>query len=400
MPAVNPVILKWARETADLSLEEAACQISLNDAYGKTGAERLAALEAGEKEPPRPLLKRMAKKYRRSLLVFYLSEPPPTGDRGQDFRTLPDADMSYDPYLDALIRDLNTRQSLVKSLLEDDEAEPLSFIGSAHMDQGHQIVAKNIVNTLEFSLSNYRAQKSINDAFFYLRECIERSGIFVLLVGNLGSHHTTIPVDTFRGFAIADPIAPFVVVNDQDARTAWSFTVLHEVAHLWLGTTGVSGRSFELAIERFCNNVAGSILLPSHELTELPEFRQLPLEDTLVPITEFARARNISRAMVVYKLLLVERIDRSQWLTLSNQFRQDWLEDKKRKKGNKGEGAKTGGPNYYVVRRHRLGPNLLSLVSRSIGEGTLSPTKAAKILDVKPRNVEPLLSVGHPGGGA
>jgi len=36
---------------------------------------------------------------------------------------------------------------------------------------------------------------------------------------------------------------PFIVINDQDARAAWSFTALHEVAHLGLGTTGVSPAS-------------------------------------------------------------------------------------------------------------------------------------------------------------
>jgi Zn-dependent peptidase ImmA (M78 family) len=399
MPAVNPQILIWARETADLSLEEAARAISLNDARGKTGAERLAALEAGEEEPSRPLLKRMAEKYRRPLLVFYLGEPPPKGDRGQDFRRLPDeAPAPYNANLDALIRDLNTRQSLVKSLLEDDEAEPLRFIGSARMRQGTDAVADSIISTLRFSLADFRAQRNVSDAFAYLRDRIENSGIFVLLVGNLGSHHTAIPVGIFRGFAIADPIAPFVVVNDQDARAAWSFTALHEVAHLWLGTTGISGTSDELEIERFCNEVAGTILLPSYELSELPDIHFATFEEALAQVSAFAKERNISRAMVAYKLFLAGSIDRPRWQAFRNQFANDWLEGKEKKQEEQGEGAKAGGPNYYVVRRHRLGPTLISLVSRSISDGALSPTKAARILDVKPRNVEPLLSIRQPGG--
>jgi hypothetical protein len=53
MPAVNKDILIWARITAGLSLEEAAKAIYLNDAYGKSGAERLAELENGIGEPSR-----------------------------------------------------------------------------------------------------------------------------------------------------------------------------------------------------------------------------------------------------------------------------------------------------------------------------------------------------------
>jgi hypothetical protein len=40
------------------------------------------------------------------------------------------------------------------------------------------------------------------------------------------------PVDVLRGFAIADPTAPFIVINDQDARPAWAFTAVHDLAHL------------------------------------------------------------------------------------------------------------------------------------------------------------------------
>src|SRR5271156_3584309 len=106
MPALNPEILEWARETAGLSLEEAAQAIELNEARGVPGPQRLAALESGKEEPSRPLLLRMAKAYRRSLLVFYLEKPPKIGDRGKDFRTLPGGEPPlFNPVLDALIRD-------------------------------------------------------------------------------------------------------------------------------------------------------------------------------------------------------------------------------------------------------------------------------------------------------
>jgi transcriptional regulator with XRE-family HTH domain len=89
MGAIRPEILTWARETAGLSLEDAAQALGLKETRGQTGTERLAALEAGTGEPSRPLLLKMSHAYRRPLLVFYLNQPPKTGDRGQDFRTLP-----------------------------------------------------------------------------------------------------------------------------------------------------------------------------------------------------------------------------------------------------------------------------------------------------------------------
>src|SRR5262245_20669918 len=90
MTRVNPAMLQWARETAGLDLQAAADKIDLRATRRTAAPERLAALEAGAEEPSRALLLRMAKQYHRPLLTFYLAQPPRKGDRGQDFRTLPD----------------------------------------------------------------------------------------------------------------------------------------------------------------------------------------------------------------------------------------------------------------------------------------------------------------------
>lgn len=132
MSAIQPKILTWARQTAGLSLADAARALGLTGARGRTGAQRIEAMELGEDEPSRTMLLKMAKAYRRPLLVFYLAEPPRTGDRGQDFRTLPGHE-KFNPELDALVRDIKARQGLIRSILEDDNAGPLDFVNSATM---------------------------------------------------------------------------------------------------------------------------------------------------------------------------------------------------------------------------------------------------------------------------
>jgi Zn-dependent peptidase ImmA (M78 family) len=390
---LNPDILVWARETAGLSLEEAAHAIDLKDAYGASGAERLAALEAGKEEPSRPLLLRMAKTYRRSLLVFYLEHRPKTGDRGKDFRTLPGAkEPPYNPVLDALLRDIRGRQGILRSLLEDSEAEKLPFIGSATVDVPVSTLSEQITRQLRFDLNTFRKQARIEEAFAYLRSRTEASHIFVLLLGNLGTHHTNISVDTFRGFALADPIAPLVVINDNDAISAWSFTALHEVAHLWLGATGLSGFAGGLKIEQYCSDVAAEILLPPRELGDLARARALSSEELAERVSQFADKRNISRAMVAYRLFRTGAIPEKTYNELRARFYKDWVAHTERETlKRKGQ---EGGPSYYVVRRHKIGKALLALANRSLGEGVLTYTKAARLLGVKARNVEPLLSGG------
>jgi Zn-dependent peptidase ImmA (M78 family)/transcriptional regulator with XRE-family HTH domain len=389
VPAVDPEILTWARETAGLSLERAADAIQLSAARGLSGAERLEALENSQGEPSRVLLRRMAEKYRRPLIVFYLKRPPDTGNRGEDFRRAPDAPpLEYDPQLDALIRNVRARHDLARSLLEDEEASPLHFIGSHTMERGAPAVAESIRTTIGFELAEFRKARDVKAAFSYLRGCLERQGIFVLLVGNLGSYHSNIPAATFRGYAIADAVAPFIVINDNDAHAAWSFTALHEAAHLWLGRTGISGPSHEAGIEEFCNNVAGRLLLARDELQELADLRGLPLDDVLNRISPFASERNISCRMVAYQLLRANIIDGVRYEEVCRRLHADWLESTAKAPDAARDNS---GPNYYVVRRHRLGPALLNLARRSLDGGVLTPTKAAQLLAVKPVSVHALL---------
>jgi Zn-dependent peptidase ImmA (M78 family)/transcriptional regulator with XRE-family HTH domain len=405
---VNPEILRWAREAAHLTLEDAADELGLATARGIAGPDRLAALEAGEEEPTRPLLVRMARQYRRPLLTFYLSAPPRQGERGQDFRTLPSEHSRRDDALvDALIRDVRARQAMVRALLEaEDEAAPLPFVGSVLMPRGVQAVADAINRTLGLDIAHFRCGDPNNNraskkGFDYLRDRAEKAGIYVLLIGNLGSYHTNFDVEIFRGFALADPIAPFVVINDRDAKTAWSFTLLHELAHIWLGQTGVSGENAASAIEQFCNDVAGRILLPDQELSGEARLRDASFETIVARVNEIADQRNVSCSLVAYKLYRQNVIDKRIWDQLHTFFRHQWIQNRLANRSKDQE--HDGGPDYYVVRRHRIGARLIGLTSRMLTEGVLVPTKAAKILGVKPSSVYRLVAGeanGPPGRAA
>jgi Zn-dependent peptidase ImmA (M78 family) len=82
-------------------------------------------------------------------------------------------------------------------------------------------------------------------------------------------------VDEFRGFAISDPYAPFIFVNSRDAKAAQIFTVAHELAHIWLGATGVSNpdprkrRGDFASLERTCNEIAAEVLVPQDSFLKL-----------------------------------------------------------------------------------------------------------------------------------
>ena len=394
MPKINPQILVWARESAGLPRDEAAQKLGINPAHGVAPVDRLSAFEAGEAEPSRPLLVKMAKQYRRPLLTFFLSAPPRTGDRGADFRTLPDeAPPAVKANLDALVREVQARQSMVRAVLEEEEeAEPLPFVGSRNITDGQRPVLASLQALLAVKLEAYRAQSSAEAAFKLLRASVEKAGVFVLLKSDLGSYHTAIETEIFRGFAIADKVAPFVVINERDARPAWSFTLLHELTHLILGQTGVGNARAENEIERFCNDVAGEFLLPRSDLARLSVSVEMTLEETEKRIGKFAKALNLSRTMVAYKAWRADILGRGAFDALTRRFRRQWLEG--REFSRERARQQDGGPSYYTVRRHRVGDELIALARRMMASGALSTSRSARILDVKPHQVQALLGLG------
>lgn len=396
MPKVNPNIIRWARETAGLTLEEAAKKLGIHQARGVSAVDRLVAIESGDNEPTRPLLKKMVKQYRRPLLTFYLSAPPRKGDRGQDFRVLPeDYSDTDEALLDALIRDVKARQSMVRAMLEDEEdTETLPFVGSVRMSHGASVVLSSIKERIQINMAEFRAESSATDAFRLLRDKVEAAGVFVLLISNLGSYHTTLDVETFRGFALADNIAPFVIINDQDAHSAWSFTLLHELVHIWLGQTGVSGWKAERSIEKFCNDVASEFLLPRSELEQLTISNKTDLERTQTLISDFASNRNLSASMVAYRLHRIGTIDFDSWKSLRDTFRKLWI-DRRNEERVRAHEQDRHGPSYYPVRRHRIGKALLTLVDSMMRAGAITTYKAGQVLGVKPKNVQNLLDIGR-----
>lgn len=384
MPEFNPQVFVWAREAAGLTVDEAATALHLKP-------RSLQEIEAGRVDPSRPQLLHMAQVYRRSLLTFYLPAPPAKGDRGQDFRTVvAERAVSAEAGIDALVRDVRARQAVVRSTLEDDDVvQPLAFIGCLGMEAGVAAVKKSIAETIRFDLDEFRKQPTNEQAFNALRAKVEGAGVFVMLIGNLGSHHSSIPVEAFRGMVIADAIAPFVVINDQDARAAWSFTLLHELAHLWLGQSGVSDGPSEQRIEQFCNEVAAELLVPRAELAKV-DLSGLDEDARIDLIQKLARQWRVSRPMIAYRLLKAGSITQQGWQSLDGKFREMFASERLRDK--QAAKAKKGAPSYYVVRRHKLGPAMLNFATRSLNAGTLSPVKAAQVLGVSPRSVFTLLA--------
>jgi len=331
MPQMNPAVLAWARRTAGLTREEAARKLQIGAARGVGPAARLARMEGGVDQPTRPVLSRMAKHYRRPLIALYLDEPPRPSPVGTDFRTLSGVDPKQDALAQALVRDVIARQGIVRAQLEDEDAAEIGWIGTITMADGRN----HALEALRPVVGGAGRKRDFGE----LRESAEKAGVWILLQGDLGSYHSALDTAAFRGFALADRLAPFIVINSNDERTAWSFTLLHELARLLLGHTGISAAAAESDAARFCNAVASEFLLPASVVERFP----------------------------------------------ASGLRKDRFAPRKKR------GAGERGTNSWASRRNRIGKPLLDLARRGIGEGALSTTRAALMLGVKPTQVAQML---------
>lgn len=399
MPKVNHEILKWARTTAGLDEEQAAKKLDMRDTKNASAVEKLTALETGDVPPTRAQLVKMSKQYRRPLLTFYLSGLPRIGNRGQDYRTLPDTvEITQEALVDAVIRDIRARQALVRSVLEDeDEATKLPFISSLQMSDGVDTAISSLKKHLKWNLNEYRNQPDIDKAFAFLRGKAEEAGVFVLMIDNLGSYHTTIDVEAFRGFALADDAAPFIAINVNDTKGAWCFTLLHELVHIWLGATGVSGNSGnygEQKIEKFCNDAASEFLVPMKEIQQLEITNKTDFHTAKELIKQFALRCKVSNTMVAYKLCRANFITFDRYKEFKASFRADYLKWKTTQKLKTKK--KEGGPSYYVTKKHRVGNGLINLVARMMQGGAITTTKAGRVLGVRPQNVPGVIDNSRP----
>ena len=398
---INPNMLVWARETAGMEPEEAAKRLGfIKPTDEESAAEGLMAFERGARLPTRNQLLKFAATYRCPPLALYMKRPPVIGDRGEDFRQAPGTvSRRENSLLDAFLRDIRARQEMVRSLLEDEEeARELAFVGSETIDQGAEAVAASMAATLDFDHQKREARSGDADALFKtLREQAESAGVFVLLAGDLGSYHTALGVEVFRGFAISDRTAPFVVINDQDAKAARSFTLMHELAHIWLDRPGVSGtpspespRSLQGRVERFCNDVAGEFLLPARALRMHLDLGDIgKQQDAAAIVRTLADDWSVSEPMAAYRLNRTGHLATAIYRELVAEYAARWQRLRQPQRERSRDTA--SGPSPYVIRRHKLGNALLELVRRTLRGDVLTHTKAAKLLGVRPGSVEPLL---------
>ena len=367
----NLTILRWAREDAGLSLEEAADRANIKplkprgQKLGVTPAERLQSIEAGEQPLSSTLLKALAKAYRRPEITFFLPTPPHKEEFLVDFRTVDSKPNSADsPEFAALKRRIISLHKALKDIAEAEEEAPLAFVNSQTSNSSVSSVVAAIRSVL--GPDPRKVSKIRNEAEFFkaLRDQAQHAGIYVILLGDLGSHHSAISLEEFRGMCISDSLAPMIIINPNDTLKARVFSLLHEICHIFIGVTG------------YCNEdaVAAEYLVPECELSE--ENIQEPL---IQSIDKIAKKFKVSSIVIARRAKDINKITHTDY----NYIVQKYIERARAFKNDM-----RGGPDANTVMAFHLGKKLVSALMNATSSGYIGFNDVSSLLGISVARLE------------
>ena len=149
----------------------------------------------------------------------------------------------------------------------EEEHDSVEFVGSASLDNDPAEVAQVMSSTLDFRVEDRSDVVNWTLAVRRFADRADAKGVLVMISGVVGNNTSRVlDPDEFRGFALSDDLAPLVFVNGADAKAAQMFTLAHELAHIWLGNSGLSNTSLTSTAghqtEQWCNQVAAELLVP------------------------------------------------------------------------------------------------------------------------------------------
>lgn len=369
--AVNPELLLWARERAGLEML---------DLIGRF--PKLPEWESGELQPTLRQIERFARAVYVPIGYLFLPEPPAEPLPVPDFRTVAERGVTRpSPNLLDTLYLCQQRQDWFRNYARMHGLDPLGFVGSAQVQDDPVDIADAIRAELGLSVAERRQLPSWTEALRQLVSRAEEAGVLVMASSIVGSNsHRKLNVGEFRGFALVDNLAPLIFINSADSKAAQMFTLAHELAHLWLGESGITdaeaGRLPEQAIERWCNTVVAEVLMPLERLREV----HLPGAPIVDEIQRLARIFKVNTLVTIRRLFDAGLIDQA---TLWDSYRQElaWIRALDPRGAGGGDFCRTlGGLSRHLVSRD-ISPSLaVARTGKRFARAVLSSTLEGQIL--------------------
>jgi Zn-dependent peptidase ImmA (M78 family) len=364
IPASVPV-LRWAAQRA-----------RLDDADLSARFRKWPLWLSGDAQPTLKQLEDFARLTHTAIGYFFLPQPPALALPVPDLRTVRDEALAEPSsnLLDTLYL-CQQRQDWYREHARMHGLPVLPFVGSASLQEAPEVVAARLRGTLGLSTEVRRLLTTWTDALRQLIARADEAGVMVMVSSVVGSNsHRKLEVREFRGFALADNLAPLVFLNGADSKAAQMFTLAHELAHIWLGVTGVSNTQVdevpEQQTERWCNQVAAELLMPLEELRATHKLHG-PIPDEI---------QRLAREFKVSTLVALRRLFDAGFITREALW-QHYRQEQERLR-SLGERSSNGG-DFYRSLGARTSKRFARAIIASTLEGLTSFSDAFRMLGVR-----------------
>lgn len=374
---ISSELLRWARERARFDPERLAEKLHIK-------LDKLLLWEQGEKRPTFLQAQKLAKILHIPFGYLFLNEPPEENLPIPDLRTVGNYqahEISAD--LRDVLYDVIRKQEWYRDYLQDLGREKLPFVGYFDLQNSVEDIANDISKTLDLSLAHRNEVRNGEEYLRLLMIKAEEAGVMVMRSGIVGSNtHRPLDVQEFRGFAICDPIVPLVFLNGKDAKAAQIFTLIHELAHIWLGLSGISDLALDskkdmiyIQSERLCNAVAAEVLVP--EVIFLDKWQEeKPLDENVRILASYFR---VSKVVIARRAVDLHCINWPSYFQFYQEQARQW----------RNQGGGSGGSPYRTI-PVRNGHRFTEAVVRSTLERKVLLRDAGKLLGLHPANIERL----------
>ena len=365
-------IFRWARESLGLSVEDVANKMHRS-------VDDILSWENGTSSPTYPQLETLAYTiYKRPIAIFFLPEAPTEELPSQEFRTLPDTELSElysNTYIN--IRKGHAFQLALKDLFQNNNPSNNLIWHTVMLDLESDIQkeASHIRTVLDINFDTQCDWKTPEIALKEWRKSIESCGIFVF--------KSSFKQKDISGFCLTDELFPIIYLNNSTTKTRQIFSLLHELAHILFEVNGLSkfDKSYfnrlpinQKKIEVFCNAIAAEVLVPQHKFELLTS--NFPYDVSKVDdgqIEDIANKFSVSRESVLRKFLDLGRVTPEYY----SKKAKEWKNQMKKAKG---------GGDYYATTNAYLSERFSREIIGRHYRHEITVNKASELLGIKPKN--------------
>ena len=345
---IQPNLLRWAIQRAGHNVGN---YLEQND--------KVRSWIEGEKYPTMRQLEDFAAKMYVPYGYLFLDNPPVEEMPIPLFRGSSSAG-KMNLKVDETVRTMQYRQEWAEEYIQDQlDGEILPFVGSMSIKDGIDNVILRIRELLELEEDWAFYERDSASAVNKLSQQMEAIGVITSFNGVVGNNtHRKLSVEECRGFALVSKVAPLIFINNDDAKSAQLFTLVHEFAHLLLGISAGFGGIEDIHddTERFCDQVAAAFLVPKlHFVAEWSANEG--------SIDKCAKKFKVSPLVIARRAYAMKMLLAQDYQEFYVHYKAVWKNAKKT--------SKSGSGNFYLSAAKRVGKLFGAYVNTAVRSGYL-----------------------------